>query len=394
MNHEIIKQAADKHFQDVLKIRRHLHQYPELSYEEHKTSGYVKEQLNSLGIESRTMAGTGLVARVKGKDPEKKVIALRGDMDALPIQEANVLPYRSKHQGVMHACGHDVHTSSLLGAIKILNDFKDQFRGTVKLIFQPGEEKLPGGASIMIKQGVLENPEPVAIFGQHVMPELEAGTAGFKTGKFMASSDEINIAVKGKGGHAAMPYKGTDPVLMASHLIVTLQQLVSRNAPPIIPSVLSFGYIEGRGATNIIPDEVKIQGTFRTFDEEWRLDAHKRIEKMALGLVESMGGKCEIDIKKGYPCLVNEEKVTQKAIDAAEKYLGKNNVINLDLRPTAEDFAYYAQHLPACFYRLGVANSSKGIRAPLHTPYFNIEEEALKTGMGLLAFIAINELKS
>lgn len=390
-----VKSLSEKYFSDVLEFRRHIHANPELSFEEHETSKYVKDKLSSFGLTNiNSMADTGLVASIKGKNPDSKVIALRADMDALPIHEANEVSYKSKNEGVMHACGHDVHTSSLLGAAKILEEVKDQFEGTVKLIFQPGEEKFPGGASIMIKEGVLKNPEPHGIIGQHVMPLVPVGKVGFRNGMYMASADEIYVTVKGKGGHGAMPEFNIDPVLITSHIIVALQQIVSRVASPKMPSVLSFGKVIANGATNVIPNEVKLEGTFRTFDEDWRKEAHKKMKKMAEGIAESMGGSCDFDIKVGYPHLKNNEELTNKAREAAKDYMGEENVVDLDLWMAAEDFAYYSQETDACFYRLGIRNEEKGIISGVHTPTFNIDEDALKTGMGLMAWLAINELNS
>ncbi|MER2998549.1 M20 metallopeptidase family protein [Pontibacter populi] len=389
-----IKELAKAYAPDTVQVRRHIHANPELSFEEYNTAAYVKQTLESSGITSETMAETGLVAVIKGRNPEKKTIALRADLDALPIVEANEVDYRSKTEGVMHACGHDVHTASLLGAARILQELRDTFEGTIKLVFQPGEEKFPGGASIMIKEGVLQNPAPESIIGQHVFPLLPAGKVGFRSGMYMASADEIYITVKGKGGHAAMPEMNIDPVLISAHLIVALQQIVSRHASPKIPTVLSFGKIEAKGATNVIPNEVKIEGTFRTMNEVWRKDAHQKIKKLAEGLCESMGGSCEIDIKNGYPFLQNDPELTGRARAAAELYLGEENVVDLDLWMGAEDFAYYSQEVPACFYRLGTRNEARGIISGVHTPTFDIDEAALETSIGLMAFVALQELNA
>ncbi|MHA6246642.1 M20 metallopeptidase family protein [Pontibacter sp. CAU 1760] len=389
-----IQQLAHAYTPDTVEVRRHLHANPELSFEEHHTAAYVREVLERYGLEPESMAGTGLVALIQGRNPGKKTIALRADLDALPILEANEVPYKSTNTGVMHACGHDVHTASLLGAARILQEMKEEFEGTVKLIFQPGEEKFPGGASIMIKEGVLQNPTPQGIVGQHVFPMLPAGKVGFRPGMYMASADEIYITVKGKGGHAAMPEQNIDTVLIASHLIVALQQIVSRHASPKVPSVLSFGKVEAKGATNVIPNEVKIEGTFRTMNEVWRKEAHKRIKKLAEGLCESMGGSCEIDIKNGYPYLQNDPELTERARAAAEAYLGADNVVDLDLWMGAEDFAYYSQEVPACFYRLGTRNEARGIVSSVHTPTFDIDEAALETSIGLMAYIALQELQT
>lgn len=389
-----VKELAQAYAPDTVQVRRHIHANPELSFEEHNTAAYVKQVLESYSIKAEPMAETGLVALIEGKNPGKRTIALRADLDALPIVEANEVAYKSKNEGVMHACGHDVHTASLLGAARILQELREEFEGTVKLIFQPGEEKFPGGASIMIREGVLQNPAPEKIVGQHVFPMLPAGKVGFRSGMYMASADEIYITVKGKGGHAAMPEQNVDTVLIASHLIVALQQIVSRHASPKVPSVLSFGKVEAKGATNVIPDEVKIEGTFRTMNEVWRKEAHKRIKKLAEGLCESMGGSCDIDIKNGYPFLQNDPELTERARAAAESYLGADNVVDLDLWMGAEDFAYYSQEVPACFYRLGTRNEARGIVSGVHTPTFDIDEAALETGIGLMAYVALQELKA
>lgn len=389
-----IQALADKHFEEVVKHRKHLHANPELSFKEFKTSEYIQQFLSDNNIEfTAGYVKTGIVAHIKGKNPEKKVIALRADIDALPIIEKNKVDYKSQNDGVMHACGHDVHTSSMFGVCKILNELKDEFEGTVKIIFQPGEEILPGGASLMIKEDALKNPDAELIIGQHVYPQMEAGNVGFKKGMYMASADEIYVTVTGKGGHGALPEKCIDPILIASHIIVALQQIVSRNAKPTIPSVLTFGHIEGHGATNIIPEEVKIKGTFRTFNEEWRAEAKKRMKKMAESLAEGMGGTCDFDIHNGYPFLTNEDNVTQIAWDAAKAYLGEEKVHELDLRMTSEDFAYYSQEIPSCFYRLGIANTPNGINSGLHTSTFDVDHESLRTSIGLMSFIALDMLK-
>lgn len=387
-----IKHLAASIFNDVVGYRQHLHANPELSYHEFATSAFVKEKLTAWGIEFTSCANTGVVALLKGDLPSEKVIALRGDMDALPITEISDKPYASKNPGVMHACGHDVHTSSLLGTAHILSKLKAEFGGTIKFIFQPAEELLPGGASIMIKEGVLENPKPDYIVGQHVMPLIDAGKVGFRSGIYMASTDELYVTVIGKGGHGAQPHQNIDPVVIASHIIIALQQIVSRNADPRIPSVLSFGKVTANGATNIIPNEVKIEGTFRTLDESWRAEAHKRMKKMAEGIADSMGGSCNFDIHKGYPFLINEEKLTANARAFAEDFLGKENVVDLDIWMAAEDFSFYSQVTHACFYRLGTGNAAKNTQYSVHTPTFDIDEDALKISTGLMAYIALKQL--
>lgn len=389
---EQIQQLSQEIFNDVVANRRHLHANPELSFHETQTSAFVAAKLEELGLQYQRMADNGLVALIKGEKPSDQVVALRADMDALPITEANDVPYKSQNIGVMHACGHDAHTSSLLGTAKILTGLKDQFGGTVKLIFQPAEEKLPGGASLMIKEGVLENPKPQAVIGQHVMPLIEAGKVGFRAGKYMASTDEIYVTVRGKGGHGAQPQANIDPVIITAHILTALQQVVSRFADPKNPSVLSFGKVIANGATNVIPNEVYLEGTFRTMNELWRADAHKRMKKMAEGIAESMGGSCEFNIMNGYPFLINEEKLTAATRANAEDYLGKDNVVDLDIWMAAEDFAYYSQVADSCFYRLGTRNENRGITSSVHTPTFDVEEDAFKISTGLMAYLAVKQL--
>lgn len=392
---EKIKLLAKQYSSEIIKIRQHLHENPELSFCEVNTSDYIFEKLKSFNLNSITKnAGTGIIALVEGKNPNSKVIALRADIDALPIVEKNDISYRSKNVGVMHACGHDVHTSTLLGVAKILSELKDEFEGTVKLIFQPAEEKLPGGAIKMIEEGVLQNPVPEIVIAQHVDPALPVGTFGFKSGMYMASTDEVYLTVKGKGGHAAMPHEINDTVLAAAQIITALQQVVSRKAKAGIPSVLSFGKIIGNGATNIIPEEVKIDGTFRTMNEEWRKEALKLIQQIAETTAEAMGTSCDVFIMNGYPALINDENVTSKAKQAAEEFVGKENVKDLEIRMTAEDFSYFTNSKPGILYRLGVRNEEKGIVSPLHSPNFNVDEKSLEIGVGYMAFLAVSMLKS
>lgn len=387
-----IQQLSKNLFNEVVGNRRHIHTHPELSFHEVETSAFVAKKLDELGIGWERMADNGLVALITGEKPSDKVVALRADMDALPITEANDVPYKSQNMGVMHACGHDVHTSSLLGTAKILTELKSEFGGTVKLIFQPAEEKLPGGASLMIKEGVLENPKPDAVLGQHVMPLIDAGKFGFRSGKYMASTDELYVTVKGKGGHGAQPQQNVDPVIITAHILIALQQIVSRMADPKNPTVLSFGKVIANGATNVIPNEVKLEGTFRALNEEWRAEAHIKMKKMAEGIAESMGGSCEFNIMKGYPFLINEPKLTEATRAHAEDYLGKENVLDLDIWMAAEDFAYYSQVSDACFYRMGTRNESRNITSAVHTPTFDIEETALEQSIGLMAYLAIKQL--
>lgn len=385
-----IQELAREIHPEVVAYRRHLHANPELSFEEYNTSAFIKATLDKLGVPWSAIANTGVVGLIKGEKPSDAVIALRADMDALPIKEANEVPYKSTQPGVMHACGHDVHTSSLLGVAAVLQQLRSEFGGTVKLIFQPAEEKIPGGAAQMIKEGVLESPKPITVIGQHVMPSLPVGMVGVRPGKFMASNDELYITITGKGGHGAQPQQNIDPVVIASQIILSLQQIVSRVANPQMPTVLSFGKVIANGATNIIPDEVYIEGTFRTMDEAWRKEAHERMKKMAEGIAVSMGATCDFKILHGYPFLINEEQTTARFRAFAAEYLGQGNVRDIDIWMAAEDFAYYSHQADACFYMLGVGNEAQGITSSLHTPTFEVDEAALEIGVGLMAFVALN----
>lgn len=390
-----IKEQADKIYSTVLEARRHIHQHPELSFNEVETSKYLCSILDKMGIEYTTgHVKTGIIALIRGKNPHKKVVMLRADIDALPIVEQNKTDYVSKYKGVMHACGHDVHSASVIGAAHILNTFKNEFEGTVKIIFQPGEEVLPGGASLMIKEGVLKNPNVNIAVAQHVHPSMEVGKVGFKSGMYMASTDEIYLTITGKGGHAAMPADYNNPLLIASEVLLELKKKFPNDGKSRIPTVLAFGKIEGAGATNVIPEKVEIQGTFRTMDEKWRAEAHDIITKTVLEVCNRNNAKADLNIMRGYPFLVNDENVTETCRAAAIVYLGKENVEELPLRMTAEDFAYFSQELPVCFYRLGTGNKAKGIVSGVHTPTFDIDEEALRIGSGLMAWLALEQLKT
>jgi amidohydrolase len=381
-----IKRLAKKYSSEFIEIRHHLHANPELSYQEFETSKFIQNKLSEFGIPHEIKATTGVVGLIKGKNPESRVFAIRADIDALPIVEENNVPYKSTKKAVMHACGHDVHTTCLLGAAKILNELKNEWEGTIKLIFQPGEEKNPGGASYMIKEGVLENPKPSGIVAMHVHTGMPVGKTSFRSGKVMASADELYFTIKGKGGHAASPHLCIDPILIASHLIISLQQVVSRNSNPFDPSVLSITSFQAGATTNVIPNEVKLMGTFRAMDEKWRAEAHQLIEKISKELVHSMGGEIDLHIDKGYPAVVNNDELNESVKNAAAEFLGPENVQETELRMGAEDFGYYAQQIPACFYRVGVMNKEKGITSGVHTPTFNIDENAIEVGMGLMAW--------
>jgi len=387
MMKEKIKSLSEKYFSRVVELRRKIHANPELSWEETETSKLVAEELMRCGIEVQTkIAKNGVVGILKGKNPESKCIALRADMDALPIQEESKVDYCSRHSGVMHACGHDVHTSNLLGAAMILSEMKNEIQGTIKFIFQPSEEKIPSGAEAMIKAGVLENPKPDKIFGLHVSPELEAGTFGFCSGRFMASSDEVYLKVIGKGGHAARIEELKNPLLIAAEILIELKTLTD----PQIPVVLSFGKIEGKGATNVVPDVVEIAGTLRCFDENLRAQLHKQIAFICERVTEKYLSHCEVTILKGYPVLINNDAVTSTAKILSQEFIGSKHTIDLPTRMGSEDFAYYTHHVPACFYRLGVGNKKSGITSGIHTPTFNIDESALKESIGLMSYIALN----
>ncbi len=384
---EKIKELAAEYSNEFIEIRHHLHAHPELSFKEFETSKFIQNKLAGWGIRYEVMATTGVVGIIEGKNPENKVIALRADMDALPIKEQNEVAYISKNDGVMHACGHDVHSACLLGAAKILNELKDEWEGTIKLIFQPGEEKNPGGASILIKEGVLENPRPAAIFALHVHPGLEVGKLSFRSGMVMASADEIYITIKSKGGHAAAPHLTADTILIASHLVVNLQQVISRMNDPFNPSVLSITSIQGGNTTNVIPAEVKLIGTFRAMNEEWRFKAHDLIRKICKNTAEMAGAEIDVNIDVGYPFVTNNDQLTLMAKRRAVEYAGKDNVEETEMRMGAEDFAFYSHKIPACFFRLGVGNKERKITSGVHTPLFNIDEAAIANGVGIMAWL-------
>ena len=383
-----IKQLTESAFDEVVEIRSHIHKNPELSFKEYKTSAYIKSILISWDISfTEDVADTGIVVLLEGNNPSSKTIALRADFDALPITEENDVDYCSTNKGVMHACGHDAHTASMLGAIKILNSIKQEWEGSVKFIFQPAEEMLPGGAQQMIKEGVLENPKVEKMIGQHVFPDLEVGKVGFRSGKYMASTDELHITIKGKGGHAALPEKYNNPLLAAAKLILDLESSFVKEKHR--PSVLAIGFIEALGSTNVITEKVKLKGTLRAMDEDFRALAHNKILAISNAIAQAYKIEIDFDIRKGYPCLVNDEELTNKSIAFAKQYMGADNVIDLPIRMTAEDFSYYSHQVPSCFYRLGTRNEKKGIVHGLHTSRFNIDEQSLKIGMGLMAYLAI-----
>ena len=384
---EKILELSDLFFDEIVSIRRYMHMHPELSFQEFETSNYIKSILKSWDINFLDgYANTGILVNLEGKEPSSRVIALRADFDALPILEENDVEYKSKNEGIMHACGHDAHTASMLGALKILHKTKDHWRGTIKFIFQPAEERLPGGAKQMIEEGVLENPNVQHVIAQHVLPELEVGKVGFRCGTYMASTDELYITISGKGGHAAIPSSYNNPIIASSELVLDFNKFFNDKTD----AIFAIGFIDGKGSTNIIPNEVNLMGTFRALDESFRLESHNHMNRIVDQVAKKYNIKIDLNIKKGYPALNNDIQFTLNQINKAKEFLGEKNVIDLPIRMTAEDFSYFANAVPSCFYRLGTGNKDKGLIHGLHTSKFNIDEDSLKIGMGLMAFLAIS----
>jgi hippurate hydrolase len=393
MKIDVIRQAAAENFDEWKRIRRYIHQHPELSFEEHQTAAFIAQQLTAWGIPFTSgVAGTGIVGLLEGRNPGSRCIAIRAELDALPIVEANDVEYRSIHEGIMHACGHDVHTTCLLGVLRILSMNRDEWEGQIKFIFQPGEEMHPGGGSLMIKEGVLESPKVDAIFGLHVYPHLPAGTIGFRSGQYMASTDEVHIKIHGKGGHAALPHQTIDPIAISAQIITALQQVVSRKSNPISPSVLSFGRIAGGTVNNVIPDVVELDGTLRTMDETWRKQAHGLIQDIVKNISEAFGARAEIDIPPGYPSLFNDPELTTAATGWATEYLGSGQVKELALRMTADDFAFYSHEVPGCYFRIGTNQGGEKFTASVHNPHFDIDESAMVTAIGTMSWLVVNAL--
>mgnify|MGYP002622735878 CR=1 FL=1 len=393
---DMIKGMAAAQRDEVVEWRRWMHRHPELSQEEYGTMEFVAARLREMGLEPRTGIGrTGVMAMLKGTaGPDDYCVALRADYDALPITEATGLPFASENPGVMHACGHDMHTCSLLGAVKILTRLREHIHGRLMFIFEPSEEKYPGGARMMMEDGLFNEVTPNEIYAFHCLPEMDFGRVGMRKGKYMASTDELYWTVKGRGGHGATPHLNVDPIVVASHIVIALQQVVSRNAAPMMPTVLTIGKIqEDGGRTNITPDVVRMEGIIRTFDEQWRLEAHELIRKISTGVAEAMGAVCDLFIDYGYPYVVNDDRCTQQVHDNAVAYLGEENVEWLDLRMTAEDFAFFAQKIPACYFRVGIHQPGTPV-SNLHRPNLVVDERSLELASGLVAYNAIRALEN
>lgn len=385
--------------EQLVTWRRHIHANPELSFEEEQTAAYIAGEIRAMGLEPRTgVGGNGIVVDIgpaDRADGARPTVLVRADIDALPVTEQTGLDFASRNEGVMHACGHDIHTTSLLGAARFFAENRESLPGTVRVIFQPAEEKLPGGARAMIADGVLQNPEPRLALGQHINPELPVGKAGFIPGQFMASVDDFHFTVKGVGGHAAHPEALVDPVVIAAQIINALQSVVSRRAPRGVPTTLSIGKVVAPGASNVIPDTVYMEGTFRTTDEEWRERARGLIEELATQTARAAGGDCEVEVLPGYPSLFNDRELTSRAREFAEEFLGEEHVVDLPLTMGAEDFAYYGHEIPGCFYNLGVTDFEEvPAPPPLHSPRLTPSERALPIGAGLLTWITLRSLET
>ncbi len=394
MKIELLRQAAAAGLTEWIRIRRHIHSHPELSFQEHETAAFISATLQEWGIPHTTgIAGTGIVGVLEGREPGSRCIAIRAELDALPILEANEVPYKSRRDGIMHACGHDVHATCLLGVLRILSQHKEEWTGRLKFIFQPGEEQHPGGGSLLIKEGVLHHPEVDEILALHVYPHLPAGTVGFRAGQYMASTDEIHIVIHGKGGHAALPHQTIDPIAISAQIITALQQVVSRKNNPITPCVLSFGRIAGGTVNNVIPEKVELSGTLRTMDEQWRKEAHRLIRNIVQQTCEAFGATADIDIPEGYPSLFNDPQLTASAEAAARDYLGEAQVKLLNLRMTADDFAFYSHEVPGCYFRIGTSQDDKAFTASVHHPQFDIDERAMVTAIGTMCWIALQEMQ-
>jgi hippurate hydrolase len=386
--------SADLHPR-VVDLRRRIHRNPELSRNEHDTAALVADALHEIGLDrvETGIYGTGVLGTLAGGRPGRTVL-LRADLDALPIQEETGLDFASQNEGIMHACGHDAHTASLLGTAQILADIRSRVPGTIRFCFQPTEEKIPGGATFMIEEGVLEarGDEPAVdyVLGQHVRPDLPAGAIGVRGGPFMASADEVHVTVRGEGGHAASPHELTsDATVAAAHVVTALQTVVSRNSPPGTPSILTIGRFVADGATNVIPPSAHLEGTFRTMDDEWRAEAHDRIRQVVRRTAQAHGAEADVDVRVGYPAVHNDPSAASVVQSAAREYVGETGTVDLDPWYAGEDFAYFTNARPGVFYALGVGNKDAGIVHGLHTSQFTIDEDALRIGPGFMALAAI-----
>lgn len=385
----IITHKVENTAEATWQLRCLLHQNPELSYKEFETQQLVINQLKKIGIvDIKKMANTGVVALIHGAE-EGDCIALRADMDALPIHETNEVEYKSKNDGIMHACGHDFHTANLLGVAQILFELKSKFKGTFKLIFQPGEEKNPGGASIMIAEGILENPQVKQALALHVFPALQAGQVGFYKGLYMASCDEVYVTITGKGGHAATPQLINNPIYPMSELILSTQKINEEATSNNIEHVLTFGKIEANGATNIVPQTIKIHGTFRSKNETWRASVHQKLNDLADTIAKKHSVSIDMKIAIGYPCLVNDIALTTQIEKYTKELLGEACIQTLEKRMTSEDFAFFSQKIPVCYYRIGTASANGGNAHNVHTSDFDIEKSAMKIALKSMSYAAI-----
>ena len=390
-----IRSEVDEIMPGMVADRRHLHENPELGFQEFKTAEFVKQRLEQLGVEDiRTgIAVTGVTGLITGtgEGPQRNVL-VRADMDALPIHEENDVDYKSKNEGVMHACGHDAHTSILLGLARLLSDRKDQFSGTVKLCFQPAEELPPGGAQAMIKEGVMNEPPIEAVFGLHMANQVPVGKIQVGAGPVMAAADGYTITIHGKGGHGAYPHGCIDPVVIGAQIVVALQTTVSRNTDPMDAAVVSNCVFQSGDAFNVIPDTAVLKGTVRTFKDETRDLMEKRITELATTIAEGMGGKATVDYARGYPATVNDEAMTELAREAAIAAVGEENVIAKDPAMGAEDMSYFQLEAPGSYFFVGSKNEEKGLVWGHHHPKFDIDEESMANGLTAMAMNVLTYL--
>ena len=389
-----LRNDIDEILPGVIADRRHLHANPELAFEEVKTAAFVAERLEQLGVEDiKTGVGrTGVTGLIRGTKGDGKVVMLRADMDALPIHEENDVDYKSTVDGKMHACGHDAHTAMLLGVARILMDRRDEFKGTVKLLFQPAEEVPPGGAIEMIRDGALEDPHVDACLGLHVASDMPAGQIGVRSGPGSAGSDRFRAVIQGKGGHAARPQAAIDPVVIGAQVVTALQSLVSRETDPMEAAVVSTTAFQAGDAFNVIPDTAELRGTVRTLSPEVRDHLAKRVPEVIEGVAKSMGAETHVEFILGYPSLQNDEEIAAITREAAIEAVGEENVIEGELGMGGEDFSYFSLERPSCFFRCGTRNEERGIVWGHHHPKFDTEEEGFVNGMATMANAAMKFL--